>query len=536
MSINKKNNTPSLPKKTVLTVLPKQSNSIIKNSVLLKHPEPYSIDGTTYPSYDSYLKQFEKNMDLERQIQLQVQKNHAKNPPPKIPKDDFDWWETGKALLPYAAKGASMLLGLGEYKLKQNSLVHYATKGKFAGNSSSIPVMHNGKEGDVIWTKREYMGKVLGSTGDFTIQSYPINMGNQTLFPIGSNLAQNFTKYQPLGAVIEYAPLSADYAANSALGYVAMATQYDPDTPTFVSKQEMLESVFSNECKPSEPLMHGIECKPSQSAISEYYIRDTDNPNVSDKRFSDLGIFSVATGGNPVANGYLGDLWITYHVRLIQARLPSAKGTDLESAFIATSGCSGAVPLGSSPVPDPNNTLFVGTDADSINVFPNGGKYFTITVFWSGTSVTFVAPALTPSNCTLTNFSGSASPFAPNSSTLTVTRATLTLFVKVTNPESAWGIDFGLAGTLPTASICNLVVSQTPNFSFLGEPYIPPLVDKFNLNRKPDNSRPNQITATDALLKNSEMMLQTIKLMFNSKTDITSDDEKAKLLKRLSEL
>jgi len=148
--------------------------------------------------------------------------------------------------------------GLGDYNVETNSLVANLTKG-IKGNE--IPIMQNSKHCNII-RHREYIGDILGTSDLFSFTKYPINPGLFTTFPWGQTVCNSYQRYRWRGLVFEYIPESADYAANTAMGYVGMATLYNPYLPDFPDKTTFMNSEFANSRKPSKAFMHPIECNP----------------------------------------------------------------------------------------------------------------------------------------------------------------------------------------------------------------------------------------------------------------------------------
>jgi hypothetical protein len=382
-------------------------------------------------------------------------------------KENFSWWDLGAKLLPLALKGGAMLMGLGDYTVNSNSLVAQATDG--VNGIANVPDIVNSKHTNII-RHREYVSKVYGATGDFTLISHNLNPANDALFPWLANISHNYTRYRWRGLVFEYVALSADYAANTALGYVAMATNYDAVEPAFTDKISMMNYMYANERKPSKDFMHAIECAPSQNTVTEFYVRSTaSQPTGTDIRLYDIGKFQLAVGGNPSANGYLGDLWVTYEIEFFQERMPGIIGSHLESAFFSASNNVGsAIPFGDNGTLDSQNTMRLFVGADHFNILSNQAKYVEATVQWaSGTAVVIAFPTVTLTNCTATYYNGSTVGWGCSSG-VTSGRLMWSAFLTITNPETVASVAFGTAGTIPsTSATVNLNVNQISKFSFM---------------------------------------------------------------------
>lgn len=216
--------------------------------------------------------------------------------------------------------------GMGAYKVKQNSLI-----------SSQIPVFGKGS-GSVTISHREYIKDIYGST-EFNIEEFPINPGLFSSYPWLSANAINFEQYELLGMLYEFKTTSATAVAstNTALGVVVMATTYDPVDTQFTSKQQMEAYEFSTSCSPCESMLHPIECKPSEEAMRIKYLRSGAQPSGTDVRVYDHGTFCIATAGMQAAAN-IGELWVTYHVRLRVPKIPVSPSETVQYVHLTNYG------------------------------------------------------------------------------------------------------------------------------------------------------------------------------------------------------
>jgi len=206
----------------------------------------------------------------------------------------------------------SKIFGLGGYTVKQNSLL----------NANNPPLVINSPSGTIV-RHREYVCDILSSTG-FTVTSFPINPGISTTFPWLAGTAQNFEEYELRGAIFEYKTLSgrALNSTNTALGTVIMVTEYDATKPVFTDKRSMENYTYSTNADPGTDAMHPVECARDVTPLSTMYVRNSGVVSSTDLRFSDLGLFQVATVGMQ-ANGFIcGELWVSYEVEFYKPRLP----------------------------------------------------------------------------------------------------------------------------------------------------------------------------------------------------------------------
>jgi len=213
----------------------------------------------------------------------------------------------------------SRVIGTGDYSVDENSLITGNMPPQFRSNKRAVIVSH-----------REFLGDITGSTS-FSLTSYPINPGMDVTFPWLSALAQHFEEFKVHGLLFEFKSTSATAlnSTNTALGTVIMGTQYNPLRPLFTSKQEMDNYEYSTSCRPSESMLHPIECNPPEKPLELQYVRNGSVPSGADIRFYDLGEFSIATQGMQAA-ATIGELWITYEVELYKPIYqPGGYGTPL---------------------------------------------------------------------------------------------------------------------------------------------------------------------------------------------------------------
>lgn len=242
---------------------------------------------------------------------------------------------------------ASKWMGWGKYRRRG-----FKGRGDYGGDAGGnqimgstgvqVPISVNASEtdlsGDIFISHTEFVQNIqaVGAAGNistFNLVSFPLNVGMVQTFPWLAQISQNFTLYEPAGLIFEYRPTSGEFGVtgNNALGKVIMATEYDPDAPVFTSSVQMENYDYATSCKPSERMLHGVETAPKSRAVQMLYIR-TGN-TAKDRVFTDIGNFMIATEGLPITSGTtsnIGELWVTYKVRLSRANLfGSLVGNDI---------------------------------------------------------------------------------------------------------------------------------------------------------------------------------------------------------------
>lgn len=229
------------------------------------------------------------------------------------------------------------LTGMGDYR----------TVAAIPDGSSGIPVGNQLIEGmaqgpmrvnaaknltDDIYLKRtEFLGNitvdfVAPGTSTFQISKYPLNIGLSTVFPWGSQIAVNFELYDFRGLVFEFRPLSGEYGSTSSnsLGKVIMATNYDPNAPAYENSIDMSNSAYAMSCKPSVGMLHGVETANRQDTLNMFHVRHDAVVAGDNARWYDLGNLWVATEGITSSSAGqipIGELWVTYNVKLSRPRL-----------------------------------------------------------------------------------------------------------------------------------------------------------------------------------------------------------------------
>lgn len=244
----------------------------------------------------------------------------------------------GASLGSALGNGIGYITGSGDYKVQANACLVPGFK-----NSDSTVITH-----------REYITDIKSGTLDggstaFNLNKFPLNPGDTSTFPWLASIAANYEEYDILGMVFAYVATSGESVAssNTALGSVILATEYDPTKPDFANKQAMENYSFATSAKPSVSQMHAVECAKIRTPVKQLYVRSGANTG-TDLRWTDFGNFYIATVGCPATSATLGELWVTYKVRLVKPRLPITVGYggQIASGILTRSGCTPAIPLG----------------------------------------------------------------------------------------------------------------------------------------------------------------------------------------------
>jgi hypothetical protein len=419
------------------------------------------------------------------QTRRQAPQNEKKKRPNAGARLGGSLWTAGKTLF-------KDILGWGDYEINRNSLMP----------GSQVPTMHGSKD-SVRIKHREYISDVSTSVL-FQTQTFPINPGLGQSFPWLCNVADSFQEYDICGMVYEFVPTSSEVISgtNAAMGSVSMACQYRADLGPFTSKLAMLNSEFSVDGKPSEPLMFPIECDPKEKPLDVQYIRTGQLGTGLDVKFFDLGVVTLATVGSQAAYT-CGELWVTYDIILYKPTGAVASTAD-QLVFAATTvgAPTTANPFANMVVYDyqggpanRNNTPGAATNATSF--INDGGAFssqsnfgimtlpaglvgtFAVTYAIAGSAavaLTNIGSWLASNNCsfiaadTFGNYplmgttlgtAGFQVPVAGTSSAEFLD----TVYITISTAQAALGgatIKFGTAGgiTLPTAPVAAITIMQ----------------------------------------------------------------------------
>ncbi len=354
--------------------------------------------------------------------------------------------------------------GMGDYKVKSNVL------------GGDLPTMVNVPSGGgTIIRFKEYLKDIRTGPGPdtFSIESFLINGSNPATFPFLSQIAANYEQYSVEGVLFEFRSTSANAlnSVNTALGSVMMATQYDVLDPQFTSKQEMLNYEFSTSVKPSQSGLHMVECARNQTPVTELYsLYNQEVPSTGDPRLYHLGRFSIATTGFQGSDVNIGELHVTYQVRLLKPKLYTSLGntSSWSSRLVNNIGAAGAysniAPLGQlnnivDALDEITNQPLIFNNQNLLTLPASAAilKYY-ITVNWLGlTPQAIQFPTITFENCSV-SFTDEIPASATNSATMNWS-ASVTTFGNGLTP----GVRFANDGLYPTdPQKVHMRVSQTP--------------------------------------------------------------------------
>lgn len=313
-----------------------------------------------------------------------------------------------------AHHGVKYVTGVGDYSVNGNTLLTDSVP-QFGGKGRTTRVKH-----------REYIGDVVSAAvaNTFKIETYEINPAVSATFPWLSSVAANYEEYRIHGMIFEFKTMSADAlnSTNTALGQVIMATQYNPLAQDFANKQQMENYEFGVSTKPSNSVIHAVECQPSETPVPQLYCRIS-NVSGSDLRLYDFGKFSIATNGLQGTNVNLGELWVSYDIELYKPRLNQVGFMVMDHIRAVAAEVGTAHYFGETPVATSYSNFNCVFGANYVTI----PETFTGNVFLSyicigALAAPLVAPTFTPSGgaSALNIFIGNTASQVNNGGTSTV--------------------------------------------------------------------------------------------------------------------
>lgn len=359
------------------------------------------------------------------------------------------------------------LLGSGDYQCSGNPQYNCIA------NSTDVPQFATNGMANLV-AHREYIGDIVTSAtaGAFKNQNFIVNPGLPATFPWLSTIAENYEEYKLHGCVFEFKTTSSDQvyntSANTALGTVILATEYNVLSPNFTNKQSMENYEYAVSAKPSVSQMHGIECALNQTPqVGGLFLR-TGPITQGDARWYDMANFQIATSGFQGTSVNVGELWVTYAVEFLKPKLPLTVGGNISSAHAFIPQTSNSSPLAPvSGVVTQSGTLPVTLTATAVTwpCVPN--EKYRLTIEWTGIFASVTAPALTLINCTAVNIYGiggvpdlNANNFTPPSGTSSTTAIQDIVLLSSTSATMGLGL---ASGVYPTNAQVDIFVNKMDN-------------------------------------------------------------------------
>lgn len=353
----------------------------------------------------------------------------------------------------WLGSGIGSIFGSGDY-----TMVGSKPDYNVLTNNNQIPKFQSDGQANIV-THREYLGDISG-TAAFTNNAYPLNPGMSKTFPWLSTVANCYQEYKWHGLIFEFRPLTTDYANAGVPGVIIMSTNYNADSPLYLSKQQMENSEFAVSTKPTLACIHGVECAITQNVLGTKYVRNTVPEAGQDLRLFDQGTFQFATQANSPSI-VLGELWVSYSVELMKPILPETISSGI-SHFVRSS-VAGVTFMGTIGVIESVNELGITLTSNTVT-FPNAlTGTFTITVSHFGTGVLcsgIGAPVVTNGAVVPLLYNNHTENFAQSPNGIASQRFVYQHVVTLT-PNNVSTVVTYSAGTFPTSSYIDIFISAT---------------------------------------------------------------------------
>lgn len=333
----------------------------------------------------------------------------------------------------------------------------------------------------MVITHREYIRDISPSDA-FTELEFPINPGLAQTFPWLSQLAESYEEYKIYACIFEFKSLCSDTVITAAgtsmgMGSVTMATNYNPNNDPFVDKRTMENYEGASSRKPSQSNVHIINVKKGSTAVPGLrWVRTGGIKANEDKRLYDIGTFSIATQGQSVSEGTIGELWVAYRIEFFKPKYSGSIGSNLRvdhyAYAVPTDFANFDVPAlfgpGVTANTAPKGLVGAGTylsastaaGLDTLNFLPeHQGMSFLICITYDGNAAAASSQIIVIAQTNITsvnNFRSYTNPSVRSNDAITtdivVYMATVT--INQTDANGPWTIQFGRTSNfLPVATV-----------------------------------------------------------------------------------
>jgi len=227
----------------------------------------------------------------------------------------------------------------------------YTGRGAYANSlmssePASVITSAADETGAVTVNRREFLTEVYGpgETGSavpFEVLKFALNPGLEKSFPWLSQIAQNYEEYELDQLVFSFRSTTTDIGNSTSgqCGTVIMATAYNPSSAPFGEKSDMMGYDGAMSCKTTESMHHGVECDPNKlSGSAGKFVRAFALDSTKDIKDYDHGLFQLAIANAPdnFAGRSLGELWVSYTVKLRKPKYFTARGLNINRDIYVT--------------------------------------------------------------------------------------------------------------------------------------------------------------------------------------------------------
>lgn len=196
-------------------------------------------------------------------------------------------------------------------------------------------------------TGSEFFTNVYASVDVFYNTAYQVNIGNQSMFPLASQIFQNYTEYQFESLKIIYRPLVSSTSTSGAMGEILLSVNYNPGLPLYGTKREVLDSEGSQSFRPCDNGVLKVDCKRKHNQVEWFLVGSgslNTGQNINLYNFISLQVAQSSIPLNVFPDGtLLGEIWLDYKVKGEKIRLYQAlgKANMYYSVCSQTSGSNG---------------------------------------------------------------------------------------------------------------------------------------------------------------------------------------------------
>jgi hypothetical protein len=233
------------------------------------------------------------------------------------------------------------LVGQGRYKRVKRKRstprapFHNESTVMATGSKFSAPRFQTGHAagvdaGGLVISHQEFIGHIYGNSVGKTFETfdYAVNPGLAATFPMLSQFAQNFDKYEMVQCVFHFeTALDAGtiQSTNGQVGEISTYGHVNIKMPKFETVSQF-QANGGRSAPTTSGQACGIECANSQlKGLPNAGINYIRNHPVEDAVEYDQGLFQIAVSSTPPAlvDQVLGKLYVSYTVKLIKPRLQS---------------------------------------------------------------------------------------------------------------------------------------------------------------------------------------------------------------------
>lgn len=265
--------------------------------------------------------------------------------------------------------GSGMYVGgRGSYNVSGNALID--------GMGSSVPQFKSvsGDEtGGMNIVHEEFVMDIYANewangkpVETFHSTNFSLNPGLSRSFPFLSQTSVNFEEYEIVQLMYTYKSKVSENLSSTdgQVGSLLMYTEYNSLDQPKTSKQQIMQGYGNSNARIIDTVMHGVECDPSKiNGDGQKYIRNKPVKDGSNMNDYDHGLFQVVVCNTPEAlsNQVIGELYVSYNIRLRKPRTYSLYGLNLDRDEFLIDG-QGIGAFGANTVydpPGPDKTLMV---------------------------------------------------------------------------------------------------------------------------------------------------------------------------------